>query len=185
MKKQKIASPQEDNKQKGPGAAARNACLGLVGAALQACVSAQQQVPPVRPASSAVPPSRECPAGSVQTMKEKLGISIGDYTAGEFPIDEGSAPITVRESTTFMLAFPLGKLVGHTVLSGRLIMGQERIYGHFTQARLPNGKTFTVCIELTDRSGALGVDRKDPGGPSDSAVVFSTQDVRAVDHFEE
>src|SRR5262249_44203426 len=31
------------------GATLRNACLGLTGAALQACLGAQQQVPPVRP----------------------------------------------------------------------------------------------------------------------------------------
>ncbi len=52
----------------------RNVCLGLTGAALQACLGAQQQVPPVRPA----PLPQECPAGAVETMTRTLGLRIGE-----------------------------------------------------------------------------------------------------------
>jgi hypothetical protein len=80
---------------------------------------------------------------------------------------------------------PLGKLGIGTELSGRLYLGAERVYGRFTLAKTPAGKTYPVCIELVQRwRDTRGAVREDVGGPADSAVVISSQDVRAVDHFE-
>ncbi len=179
VKQQQKTRPQEGTKHKGMGAAARAACAGLVGAALQACTGAQQQVPPMRTA----PPPEECPAGAVETMEKTLGIRIGDVGIIEI-LSEGFPYSPVRESTTIRLGLELGKLEHHTVLSGRLYIRHERVYGRFTQATTPGGQTFKVCLELYQRGGALGLFRADPGGPADSAMVEAAQRVKAVKHFQ-
>jgi hypothetical protein len=115
-------------------------------------------------------------------MRRQLGIYIDDWTSVTFPVVGGVQPITVREFTTVRLTDDLGKLGAGTELSGRLLFGQEHVYGRFTQARY-RGQTYKVCIELRNRQGELGVKIMRDAGP-DSAVVSSTQTVIAVDHFE-
>ncbi|HEY0096329.1 MAG TPA: serine/threonine-protein kinase, partial [Archangium sp.] len=166
--------------------AVRNACAGLVGAALQACVGAQQQQQ-AAPALAA-PPALECPAGSVETMTDTLHIRISnsDRTAVSFPHVGSSKPVDVRQFATVRLYDKLGKLEEETVLSGRLFFTADRIYGLFTEAKTPDGAMYPVCLELV-RNGAewneRGTERKDVGGPADAAVVWSTQAVRPVERF--
>jgi serine/threonine-protein kinase len=159
-------------------------CLvGLCTVLLSGCTSTPQVVrPPPRPA--------DCPSGAVKTMEE-LGIRIGATASAEFPVDGSAQRLTVRESTP-MRVFPternFGPLAG-SELTGRLYLGPERVYGRFTQARvIHTGKTYPVCLELigadTRWGEPPGVERKDVGGPADTAVVFSTQAVRAVRRFE-
>jgi eukaryotic-like serine/threonine-protein kinase len=120
----------------------------------------------------------------VDTMRRTLGIHPGDRGYVTFLTEiESSRPVTVREHTPVELSRPLGKLATGTQLSGRLLFGQERVYGRFTQARTPAGETYTVCIELNSRRGERGVEIERDAGP-DSVVVFSEQDVRAVRRFE-
>jgi serine/threonine-protein kinase len=117
---------------------------------------------------------------------EKLHIEIGQEAAGSFPVVGGTKPVTVNKFSTFTLNSPLGDLRGGTVLSGRLIFAEGRVYGRFTQARQARskgGQTYPVCLELRSRAGELGVEVMRDGGP-DSAVISSSQDVRAVDRFE-
>jgi serine/threonine-protein kinase len=75
--------------------------------------------------------------------------------------------------------------MGPNVLSGRLYMGEERVYGRFTQWRSPRGEVIPVCFELADDfDGRRGVlIEKGPRGP-DTAPIFSTVRVYAVDHFQ-
>jgi serine/threonine-protein kinase len=168
---------------KGRGAAVRNACLGLTGAALQACMSAPQQVPPVRP----VPLPQACPAGAVETMTATLGLRLGEISPVEWTKVRGRA-IPVREDSP---VFVFGNwrtasgqlaLPGNTRLSGRLYFGEGRVYGRFTEARAPTGETYTVCLELFD-GGKLGQAmsaRSEPG----KVLVSPTPQVRVVDRFQ-
>ncbi|MCY1079451.1 hypothetical protein [Archangium lansingense] len=144
------------------------ACCALFGA----CTGA-----PARP----TPKPEDCSSKALVTMKE-LDIDIDDEAKGSFPVVGDSKPVTVKEFTTFSLLRPLGKLNAGTVLSGRLIFGESRVYGRFTQAKTLGGRTYSVCFEL-QYGGQRGVEIERDGGP-DSAVVFSSADVRAVDRFE-
>lgn len=165
-------------------ATVRNACLGLTGAALQACTSAQQQVPPVR----TDPPPQQCPAGAVETMTGTLGLQIRNWTNVEWS-DVRGRPVPVREDTPASIAgdwdMPSGKtaLPGETLLHGRLYFGEKRVYGRFTEARTPHGDTYKVCLELRDTSGNFGLEIE-PGSEPGNILVAPTARVRAVDHFE-
>lgn len=127
------------------------------------------------------PGPEACPSTALATMEE-LGIHIGQDVDGKFPVVGSTRPVPVKESTTFSLVDHLGKLGPGTVLSGRLIFGEDRVYGRFTQARF-RGQTYSVCLELRSRARELGVEMK-PNGGTDFAVVSSAQRVRAVDRFE-
>jgi serine/threonine-protein kinase len=157
---------------------------GLCTVVLSGC-SATPQVVQVVQVARPEPKPAECPPGAVKTMTEQLDIPLGTTSMGEFPVEGSAQPITVSESNPARLGFPLGKLRGGTVLSGRLYLGAERIYGRFTQARTPDGKTYPVCIQLMDHTvnDTRGAKRMDVGGPADSAVVWSTVEFEAVDYF--
>ncbi|HEX8819178.1 MAG TPA: protein kinase [Archangium sp.] len=177
---QKTPSPDKRPKK---GTAVRNACAGLVGAALQACVGTQQQ--PAAPVRSA-PPALECPPGSVETMTDTLDIRISNDVWVMFPHVGDAKPVDVRQLATVRTGRKFGKLEGGTVLSGRLFFTTDRVYGLFTEAKTHDGATYPVCLELVGRTAdwnERGVERKDVGGPADAAVVFSTQAVRAVEQF--
>ncbi|HEX5745096.1 MAG TPA: hypothetical protein VFZ09_02570, partial [Archangium sp.] len=152
--------------------------VGFCTVLLTGCSSTPQVVrPPPRPA--------DCPPGAVKTMKE-LGIPVGKVGVADFGDPdkrEGRILKTVRESTP-MRVFDF-KGLNNATLTGRLYLGPERVYGRFTQAMRRDGTTFPVCLELVShRDGTLGAYRDDVGGPTDSAVVITTQHVRAVERFE-
>lgn len=93
--------------------------------------------------------------------------------------------ITVREGpTSVRLLQDWKKLPWHTTFSGRLVFGDRRIYGRLTEARTRDGE-FPVCVELVDldldREGGLV---REPDGNPETARVFSTLKVRAVNRFE-
>jgi serine/threonine-protein kinase len=151
-----------------------------VGAACCTVLGACAGAPPVRPA----PKPEACPDNAVATMKQ-LGIRIGDEAGGSFPVVGGAKPVPVKEFTTFALGHDLGKLEAGTVLSGRLIFAEDRVYGRFTPARQiqsKGGQTYPVCLELQYR-GTRGTGYMRDSRP-DSPVVGSTAGVRAVDRFE-
>ena len=92
VEKQKTDRVSDDRKQK-VKAAVRGACAGLVGAALQACVGAQQQVAPKRP-----PPPEACPPGAVEAMTGRLGLEMGtDYVAYVSRVNGGPLPVKEGE----------------------------------------------------------------------------------------
>jgi serine/threonine-protein kinase len=152
---------------------------GICTLLLTGCTSTPQVVrPPPRPA--------DCPPGAVRTMKEELGIHVGDKFLFTFPRPpEGAQHVTVREDTEVWNIGPVGTLGTGAKLYGRLYLGAELIHGRFTELRTPDGRTYPVCMALSRRgNGPIGVEREDVGGPSDSAVVFSTNMVTAVERFE-
>jgi serine/threonine-protein kinase len=171
------------------GRALRAACAGLAGQALSACIAAQRTVAP----APSAPPALECPADAVRTMEDTLGIPISATGDVLFPPTRGGAGRRdVRQSVTVEFGVDWDnrwkkRLDQNTVLSGRLFFTTDRIYGLFTEARTADGTTYPVCLELVERGARLaerGVKREDPGGPADSAVIFSTQEVRAVRRFD-
>jgi eukaryotic-like serine/threonine-protein kinase len=149
-------------------------CVGAACCAMLAgCPS-----PQVRP----TPPPEACPQGAVETMKE-LGIEIDAKESIQFGLQ--TKPITVQEGfTSVTLGRSLGELKGGTVLQGRLIFGDTRVYGRFTEAHTPGGKTFPICLELAPSVGReRGVEMESNGRPG-TAVIFPVQAVRAVRRFE-
>jgi serine/threonine-protein kinase len=182
LKKPQVPSPQGDTKQKGILSPMARWCLGAAAAANTACPGAQ-----VRPAPEAEP----CPAGAVETMEETLGIPIGSTGAVSLT-REDAKPITVREGvTSARLSYggapegvpgPRWKLPTGTLLSGRLLFGDGRVYARFTEARTPTGDTFKVCLEAGDE-GKRGVPAEPDGGP-ETAKVFAIMGVKAVRRFE-
>ncbi|MFY0569260.1 serine/threonine protein kinase [Archangium lansingense] len=184
------ASPEEAPK--GRGAAVRNACAGLTGFALQACIAGQQQVPSAPPA----PPPQECPAGAVKTMTDMLELRIGDNTSVDWS-DVRGRPVRVYEDTPVRVGGHWragadftgrggGKIAlpDQTRLSGRLYVWEGRVYGRFTAARTPDGVTYPVCLEMldTDAAGSVGVPLE-PGSEPGKMLVSPVVVVRVVDRF--
>ncbi len=181
LKKQQAPSPQGDTKQKGILSPVAKWCVGAAAAANMACPGAQ-----VRPAPEAEP----CPAGAVEIMTETLGIGIGSTGLVSFT-REAPKPITVREGVTTVRLVYGGDLVDPnnrwklptgTILSGRLLFGDGRVYARFTEARTPTGDTFKVCLEA-GYEGKRGVPAEPDGGPA-TAKVFASMGVEAVRRFE-
>jgi serine/threonine protein kinase len=157
--------------------------LGPVGKAIRTgtvCVTMACTGPQVRPE----PPPEDCPAGAVENMK-KLGIKVGNKAVASFPVPKDPQTVTVKEGWTssVYVAQPWNGLRPRAILAGKLIFG-ERVYGRFTEARLPKGGgTIRVCIELLDLSGDRGMERE-PGSTEGNVKVFSSARLRAVDRFE-
>ncbi|MFL5347648.1 MAG: serine/threonine protein kinase [Hyalangium sp.] len=131
------------------------------------------------------PPSEPCPPGAVEAMAE-LKIGIGDKRDALFnPPGTGGEVISVRQGWTSMrLQTRFGGLRPLTTLKGRLIFGGERVYGRFTEARDHDGtRTWPVCLELLDHNGKRGMELE-TGSTADTARVFNSAEVKAVDRFE-
>jgi serine/threonine-protein kinase len=157
------------------GRAGKVLATGLVCKALTGCPTPQQ----VRP----TPEPEPCPSGAVETMRT-LGIDIGDQRRALFTVATQAEYITVREGETTLEQFgDWGKLPQQTLLSGRLIFGDGRVYGRLTEAKVPGGETFKVCLEVRDLRGGRGIPRK-ADGELESARIFSSVYVRAVSSFE-
>jgi len=153
--------------------------IGKAAATGTACISIACTGPQVRPE----PPAEPCPVGALEAMA-KLRIKVGDRFGAIlpgpirsiFPVREGW--ISVRLNGGF------GDLPPDTIVSGRLIFGESRVYGRFTEAREPEGpRTWPICMELRDTSLVRGL-KLMPGSTEDTARVWSSADVKAVDHFE-
>ncbi|MFE8604015.1 serine/threonine protein kinase [Archangium violaceum] len=187
---QTFPGPEPETAPKRRGSAVRKACLGLTGAALQACMGAPQQVPPERPA----PPPQACPAGALETMKGMLGFSLGEMKSVQWSDVRGRS-VRVNEDTPVYVGSNWNAgadywgyggrfaLPDNTRLSGRLYVKEGRVYGRLTEARTPNGVTYPVCLELLDTSDNVGLELR-PGSEPGKMMVDPTAQVRVVDRFE-
>ena len=148
MKPSKQATPQKT--QRKPWSTAARSCLWVWTAGQLACVATGAQVRSTPPPP---PPPADCPAGSVESMKE-LGIPLeGSKRLSpplEFPGFEHGDYVTVRPGVgaTLLSRTPWGKLPSQTVFSGKLFIGETSVYGYFTQAHTPEGHTYSVCMRL-------------------------------------
>jgi serine/threonine-protein kinase len=145
-------------------------CFGL------ACVTTPEQKRP------ALPPPEECPPGAVEAMV-RLGIAIGE----ENPVTgtpRGAPPVSTARAgpVSVFLNDRFGDLPKNTRLSGQLLLGEQRIYGRFTEAHLPNnGPTFPVCMELSEGDRGLSPSRQ---STPEEMKLYLAGDVTAVDRFE-
>jgi serine/threonine-protein kinase len=127
------------------------------------------------------PPAEPCPPGAVEAM-EKAGLLKGYRdTYGRFTTsEEGFERILVRPGS-FTFTEVQGPIA---TLSGRLLFGEGRVYGRFTQATLNSGESIPVCYELYDTNERKpGTLMEGQGGP-DSARVLNAMELRAVERFE-
>ncbi|HEX5749320.1 MAG TPA: serine/threonine-protein kinase [Archangium sp.] len=187
--KQQPSSPPPEMAPKRQGAAVRTACLGLTGAALQACMGTPQQMPSERPA----PPPQACPAGAVETMTNTLGLSLGERTSVDWSSVRGRS-VHVQEDATLRVGgdWEVGAnwggkggavaLPNNTRLFGRLYVHKGRVYGRFTEARTPQGVVYPVCLELMDTGGNVGLELQPGSGPG-KMMVDPVVRVRVVDRF--
>ncbi|HEX8825457.1 MAG TPA: serine/threonine-protein kinase, partial [Archangium sp.] len=161
--------PKDDSEkpqQKKQKVRSRVAKVGLVCTTLTGCTAAAPQHV-VRPTPEPAP----CPAGAVETMK-KLGIAYTTHDATF--LTPRTMNLTVQEGdTTIKVLLDWQGLPGDTLLYGRLIFGEGRVFGRLTEARTPSGDTFKVCLEVWDIEGGRGVIREPDGGPG-LARVFSS-----------
>ena len=156
----------------GEGRCKRYVCTaGVCGWVFIACAGAPQ----VR----GTPGREDCPPGAVDTMKE-LGVS-GDPLTARFLAAGGGDFVTVREGTGAVeMRSSNGALREGTVLTGDLILGENRLYGRFKQAQTPEGKVYPVCFEI--HYNGTGESIEAMSGP-DSARVHSITTVHAVGSF--
>jgi serine/threonine-protein kinase len=139
------------------------------------CPGTQVRPPPPEP--------KPCPPGAVKAMAER-GIGRSNRSIGSLfmePADPQLTPVSPGWTSVRVIG-DWNKLPGGTILSGELIFGEKRVYGRLIQARTGDG-TFPVCIELWDENGGRGLVRRGDSGPN-TAKVFSTMDLKAVEHFE-
>ncbi len=155
------------------------ACTVLAG-----CTTAAPQV-------RRVPPPQPCPLGAVEAMRD-LGLaeSIEKYRRKRlpggfvrFPGKEHQAQAVQEGPVTIRVPEDFGGLPQGTVLSGQLYIGPERVYGRFTQAQVPSGTVYPVCLELMD-DDERGVEI-DKEASSDSVIKIGNpnQNVRPVERF--
>ncbi|MGZ3460560.1 MAG: hypothetical protein ACXU86_18900 [Archangium sp.] len=122
-------------------------------------------------------------------MADKLGIRVGQSVSAYLNPEGGAQVITVREGSSSVQLGPRrpGESGGRIFLSGTLTIGEDRVYGRFTEARdlKSDGQPFPVCFEMRDifKPGRGAVIRERGGGP-DTARIYSTVDVKAVRSFE-
>jgi serine/threonine-protein kinase len=180
--------PVRSEPRKQPQAVKRVARAVGTAAACQVLAACPSPVVVVRPAPLG---PEACPPGAVEAMAEKLGLEAKYGAAAPVLVMPLPNPlpgvVTVREGP---VAFRLGPTrptegMGPNVLTGRLYIGEERVYGRFTRWQSPRGEVIPVCFELADDfDGRRGVRiEKGPRGP-DTAPIFSTVRVYAVDHFQ-
>ncbi|WP_309894053.1 protein kinase domain-containing protein [Archangium sp.] len=172
MKPSKQA-PSTPKTQQKPWSTATRSCLWVWTAGQLACVATEAQVRPTPPPP---PPPADCPAGAVERMKE-LGIPLeGGRRLSppvEFPGVEYREYTTVRPGAgaTLLNPGPWGKLPAHTVFSGKLFIGETRVYGYFTQAHTPEGRTYSVCMRLNTMVDKENGIPREPGTGQHSAKV--------------
>jgi hypothetical protein len=147
---------------------------------LSGCPGAQVRPPP-EPA--------DCPAEAVKAMEElgvfsrtggyktEVGVTLIARSLQEsiITVRGGPATVTLMDTT--------GKLPVNSTLSGQLIVGEERVYGRFTEAMTPQGKKFRVCFQFVDRRKP-GAHIWEAGPGPDLARISSGQEVDPVTRFE-
>jgi serine/threonine-protein kinase len=163
-----------------------------------ACLDAGCPSPAV-PVVRQPPPGEECPPGALATKKE-LGIGLKPNFESKDGLTlevthrrprTGSNQVTVQEGPTSDWFVDgrdsaMGALGDGTVLTGKLLFGwnkkgEERIFGRFTHATTPDGRTWPVCLELFWNTEGWGMEmQRDSGG---NAHMPDVQSLRWVDRF--
>ncbi|HEX5750294.1 MAG TPA: protein kinase [Archangium sp.] len=135
------------------------------------------------PQVRATPGPEDCPAGAMKTMREELSLGLSDDFAADIPPGTRGERVTVRAGDAAVtMLYKVGELDEGTVLTGRFILGKERLYGRFTRAQTPQGKTYPVCMEIAAPGGAGEPIKSEVG--SDAVKVHARVRVYVTDQFE-
>jgi hypothetical protein len=138
-----------------------------------ACASGPQLRPP--------PPPAECPPGAAEAM-EKLDINYGGHGGLFPPFHGGAQPVPAQEGPVAAESIgPWGGLPDHTLFSGQMYLGTNRVYARFTQATLPSGEVFPVCLEMYENQdrGVLPY-----GGTAEKPIIVNSVTLAPVLRFE-
>ncbi|WP_257449527.1 serine/threonine protein kinase [Archangium lipolyticum] len=128
------------------------------------------------------PPPAPCPPGSDETF-ERFDIRTGEWHGALFAPFQG--PVTVMSAKpgpiTARNIGPWGGLPDKTMFSGELFIGKERVYGRFTEARLPSGEVVPICLEMYENAdlGVLPV----AGGTARNPNIVTSVSVVVVPSF--
>jgi serine/threonine protein kinase len=143
-------------------------------AAGSACASGPQLRPP---------PPAECPPGA-QATHELFDLRIGESHGAIFTPFHGYVEVRpmTRGPVEAECIGPWGRLPERSLFSGELFPVEGRIYGRFTQVRLPTGETFPVCLQMY-QTADLGVEPM-PGGSPERPNVYTSVSVVPVESFD-
>ncbi|WP_309896230.1 protein kinase domain-containing protein, partial [Archangium sp.] len=143
------------------------------------CASAPQHRPP---------PKRECPPYAAEGHK-RLGIRDGgtsEALMGPMTHEDWFRsipnPVVVSEGpATVNLIGGWGILPGESPVQGELIFWKGRVYGWFTQVRLPGGELVPICMQLESNEG-FGLMML-PGSTSEKARIYNVMNLSTVSYF--
>jgi serine/threonine-protein kinase len=136
------------------------------------------------------PPPADCPPGAAEGHA-RLGIEVGDRHDIFIAPFDWNKPNVTREvllsegNVTADIMGDWGNLPSRSPLYGELFFGGGRVYGRFTQARLPNGALVPVCMEMVRmtsfRERGIAIE---PGSTPKKARVENALMVQVVNRFE-
>jgi serine/threonine-protein kinase len=130
--------------------------------------------------SARPPPAADCPPGAAETFKqfdirtrEWHGVLLDPLPVKVIPAKPG--PITAKNIG------PWGLFPDPTLFYGELFIRKNRVYGRFTEARLPNGEVVPICLEMVENAD-LGI-LPMPGGTAKNPKIVTSVSVVAVSRF--
>lgn len=145
-------------------------------AALGGCTGSTPQVRPV-----ARPEPEDCPANALRTMEGELNLKLHTTLITTLvPGDPRLVTVRAGDAAATLWA-RFGELDEGTVLTGKFILGKDRLYGRFTRAQTPRGKVYPVCMQVVGEL-VLGVSIKADVG-TDAVKVLSAISVDVTDRF--
>ncbi|WNG47674.1 serine/threonine protein kinase [Archangium minus] len=147
------------------------------------CASVQRRPPP---------PEEPCPPGSEETNKRFnnpagriLHVSFGIPLPGTVTVSEGNHTVWIEEG--------MDKIPYRSLLHGKLLFGDNRVYGRFTKIELKGSReVFPICIELdevvVDKVLNRNIGREigipmEPGSTPEKAIVGGFQRASVVSRF--
>ncbi|WP_309896778.1 serine/threonine-protein kinase [Archangium sp.] len=154
--------------------------LGMAAAALvtgSACVSGPQLKPP---------PPADCPPGYLETF-ERFGLfSHLQHAMYVIPyeMDFRTDFVPVPPNPMKLLQVgpdSMGTVPLDAVFVGQSFITKDRVYGHFTELRLPSGENLPICLEIFD-FGERGTPM-DKGSTPEKPTLLNVIKVMAVDRF--
>ncbi|MFP2931846.1 serine/threonine protein kinase [Pyxidicoccus sp. 3LG] len=174
------APRQSEARARPPAARAPSAlgrCVGLVGAAatLAACPGAQ-----LRPTSGT-----PCPQAALDSMKKlRLNLRANEVAVGYVDTHQeggGDQLAWLRDGpiVSRVLVGHDNGLVEGTLLHGRLWTKGATVIGRYTEAELPDGTRYPVCLNLGDDDGWT----KDPESTEERAAITRSVIFKAVKVF--
>jgi serine/threonine-protein kinase len=139
-----------------------------------ACASVPKPLPP--------PPLKECPPDAYAAMVS-LDIDTGSRDALLPPYGGPimRSPVKAGPALVKMMGTNWQGLPENTFFAGQIFTGADRVYGFFTEARLPTGEVVPVCLEMADyeeRGMPL-----EPGSTLERPIIVTSVTLRSVTLF--